>query len=53
MLPGGFGAYQMNALDESLFPYFMESLKRTGRKLIILHTTGSHWNYINRYPKQF
>jgi glucan phosphoethanolaminetransferase (alkaline phosphatase superfamily) len=23
------------------------------RKLIVLHTLGSHWNYSHRYPKQF
>jgi hypothetical protein len=23
------------------------------KKLIVLHTLGSHWNYSRRYPKQF
>lgn len=28
-------------------------LDPTPKKLIVLHTLGSHWNYSHRYPKQF
>jgi glucan phosphoethanolaminetransferase (alkaline phosphatase superfamily) len=40
--------------DEVLFgPLRRAIADRSPKKLIVLHTLGSHWNYSDRYPKQF
>jgi glucan phosphoethanolaminetransferase (alkaline phosphatase superfamily) len=40
--------------DEVLFgPLKHAVLDPSPKKLIVLHTLGSHWNYSHRYPKQF
>ena len=40
--------------DEVLFEPFKNALGDPARKkLIVLHSLGSHWNYSHRYPKQF
>jgi glucan phosphoethanolaminetransferase (alkaline phosphatase superfamily) len=40
--------------DEVLFgPLKHAVLDPAPKKLIVLHTLGSHWNYSHRYPKQF
>lgn len=53
IIPGGSALYQMNDLDEVMLPYFDKILEMEGRKFIVLHTSGSHWNYSVRYPKDF
>ena len=41
-------------LDEDLFPLIKNILKlKSSKKLIILHTIGSHWYYNNHYSKTF
>jgi glucan phosphoethanolaminetransferase (alkaline phosphatase superfamily) len=43
-----------SSLDEVLFAPLQRALADpTPKKLIVLHTLGSHWNYSHRYPKQF
>lgn len=38
--------------DFSLLPYFRRALRASApRKLIVLHTYGSHFNYADRYPE--
>jgi glucan phosphoethanolaminetransferase (alkaline phosphatase superfamily) len=40
--------------DEILFePLTIAIADRAPKKLIVLHSLGSHWNYSHRYPKQF
>jgi glucan phosphoethanolaminetransferase (alkaline phosphatase superfamily) len=40
--------------DEVLFgPLQHAVIDPAPKKLIVLHTLGSHWNYSHRYPKQF
>jgi glucan phosphoethanolaminetransferase (alkaline phosphatase superfamily) len=40
--------------DEVLFgPLKHALLDAAPKKLIVLHTLGSHWNYSHRYPQQF
>lgn len=40
--------------DEILFQPFARALAdRAPKKLIVLHTLGSHWNYAHRYPARF
>jgi glucan phosphoethanolaminetransferase (alkaline phosphatase superfamily) len=40
--------------DEILFGSLTHAvLDPAPKKLIVLHTLGSHWNYSHRYPKQF
>jgi glucan phosphoethanolaminetransferase (alkaline phosphatase superfamily) len=41
-------------LDEVLLPALAASLRDPApKKLIVLHTLGSHWNYSQRYPERF
>ncbi len=41
-------------LDEDILPYYDEILKdKAPKKLIILHTIGSHWWYNLHYTKEF
>jgi glucan phosphoethanolaminetransferase (alkaline phosphatase superfamily) len=40
--------------DEVLFAPLQRAVQDAApKKLIVLHTLGSHWNYSHRYPKQF
>jgi glucan phosphoethanolaminetransferase (alkaline phosphatase superfamily) len=40
--------------DQVLFDPFRNALAdRAPKKLIVVHSLGSHWNYSHRYPKQF
>ena len=49
------GGFTNNSnLDEVLFPSFERALLDPApKKLIVLHTLGSHWNYAHRYPASF
>lgn len=53
MIPGGSLVFLPNDLDEKMLPYFQQSIQEKGKKFIVIHTTGSHWNYALRYPKEF
>jgi glucan phosphoethanolaminetransferase (alkaline phosphatase superfamily) len=49
---GGFTEH--SNFDEVLFGPLKHAIADPApRKLIVLHTLGSHWNYSQRYPKQF
>jgi glucan phosphoethanolaminetransferase (alkaline phosphatase superfamily) len=40
--------------DDVLFEPFKNALAdKAPKKLIVVHSLGSHWNYSHRYPKQF
>lgn len=53
MIPGGSAIMQPNSIDGKLLPYLADNIKNNNKKFIVLHTTGSHWNYAARYPKEF
>lgn len=40
-------------LDDVLLPELDAALAGTGRKLIVLHTLGSHFDFAARYPAEF
>lgn len=40
-------------LDDVLLMPLQESIARPGRKLVVLHTLGSHFDYSLRYPESF
>ena len=43
-----------SSFDEVLFGPLKHALADPApKKLVVLHTLGSHWNYSHRYPKQF
>jgi glucan phosphoethanolaminetransferase (alkaline phosphatase superfamily) len=49
------GGFTNNSnFDQVLFDPFKNALAdRAPKKLIVVHSLGSHWNYSHRYPKQF
>lgn len=48
------GSYLTSLHDGALLPYLQKELdKTTGNLFIVLHTYGSHFNYHERYPKDF
>ena len=53
MIPGGSIVFQPNDLDEKMLPYLEQNIEDSGKKFIVMHSTGSHWNYSARYPKEF
>ncbi|WP_375326919.1 phosphoethanolamine transferase [Candidatus Tisiphia endosymbiont of Nemotelus uliginosus] len=54
MLPGGSTLLKMNDYDEKMLPYIEKFLdSSTGKQVIVVHMSGSHWNYSARYPKEF
>ncbi|MES2214573.1 MAG: phosphoethanolamine transferase, partial [Pseudomonadota bacterium] len=53
IIPGGSALYPMNAHDEVLLPYFENFIKDGGKEFMVLHTSGSHWNYVMRYPEEY
>lgn len=53
IIPGGSALYQMNDHDEVMLPYLDNIMAKPGKKFIVLHTSGSHWNYLARYPKEY
>ncbi|XVN43592.1 MAG: sulfatase-like hydrolase/transferase [Candidatus Rickettsia vulgarisii] len=54
MLPGGSTLLKMNDLDEKMLPYISDLLNsNNGKQVVVIHTSGSHWNYSSRYPEEF
>ncbi len=53
LIPGGSALYAMNDHDEVMLPFIDDYLKKKGNKFVVIHTIGSHWDYANRYPKEF
>ena len=41
------------AYDEVLMPFFHSALLDSGRKFIVIHLLGSHFQYAQRYPPSF
>ena len=50
-----FGGFTNSSnFDEVLLPPFGRALAdKAQKKLIVIHSLGSHWNYSQRYPKRF
>lgn len=53
MVPGGSLVFQPNSHDGQMLPYLEENVKSEGKKFIVLHSSGSHWDYSKRYPREF
>lgn len=48
------GSYLTSLHDGAILPYLKKELdKQDGNLFIVLHTYGSHFNYHERYPKEF
>ena len=48
------GSYLTSLHDGALLPYLQKELDKTDDNMfIVLHTYGSHFNYHERYPKEF
>lgn len=48
------GSYLSSLHDAALLPYLEKELNKTNENMfIVLHTYGSHFNYHERYPKEF
>lgn len=54
MIPGGSALYPLNAHDEVIIPYIDQILQQNhNRQIIVIHTSGSHWNYAARHPQSY
>lgn len=53
IIPGGSALYKLNDHDEVMLPYLDNFFKEDGKSIIVIHTSGSHWHYGERYPKSF
>lgn len=48
------GSYLTSLHDGALLPYLQKELQKTNENLfLVIHTYGSHFNYHERYPKEF
>lgn len=48
------GSYRTSLHDGAILPYLQKELEKDDRNLfVVLHTYGSHFNYHERYPKEF
>lgn len=48
------GSYLTSLHDGAILPYLQKELdKSKGNVFVVLHTYGSHFNYHERYPKEF
>ncbi len=56
MIPGGSTLLKMNDHDGLMLPYIDNIVNKNpkpGKQFLVIHTSGSHWNYTSRYPKKF
>lgn len=53
IIPGGSTLFAMNDHDGKMLPYIEDILQRPAKQFLVIHTSGSHWNYNSRYPKEF
>jgi glucan phosphoethanolaminetransferase (alkaline phosphatase superfamily) len=54
IIPGGSALLKMNDHDEKMLPYIKNIVNNsTTKELLVIHTSGSHWKYSARYPKEF
>ena len=46
---------KMNDHDGVMLPYIANILNNNvnGKRFLVIHTSGSHWNYHSRYPENF
>lgn len=51
--PGGSTLIKMNDHDEVMLPYIENIASKVGKRFLVIHTSGSHWNYFERYPSHF
>jgi len=48
------GSYLTSLHDNAILPYLQKEIDNTkGNLFVVLHTYGSHFNYHERYPKEF
>ena len=53
IIPGGSTLFSLNDHDEKMLPFIKEIIPNSNKQFIVVHTSGSHWNYTARYPKEF
>ncbi|WP_316354215.1 phosphoethanolamine transferase [Candidatus Trichorickettsia mobilis] len=53
IIPGGSALFAMNDHDGVMLPYIENILNNSGKQFLVVHTSGSHWSYANRYPAEF
>ncbi len=53
IIPGGSALLRMHDHDEKMLPYIKNILNSTTKGLLVIHTSGSHWQYSARYPQEF
>lgn len=57
IIPGGSALFKMNDHDGIMLPYIESILNsiniKSAKKFLVIHTSGSHWNYAARYPNEF
>lgn len=53
IVPGGSALFSLNDHDEKMLPFIKEIISNSKKQFIVVHTSGSHWNYKARYPKEF
>ena len=53
MIPGGSLVFLPNSHDGQMLPHLEKNLESNSKKFLVLHSTGSHWNYGERYPREF
>lgn len=53
IIPGGSALFSLNDHDGKMLPFIKEIIPRSNKQFLVVHTSGSHWNYTARYPKEF
>ena len=53
MIPGGSLVFLPNSHDEQMLPYLEKNIQSDNKKFLVLHSTGSHWDYGERYHREF
>lgn len=53
MIPGGSLVFLPNSDDMQMVPYLEQNINQKGKHFVVLHSTGSHWRYSLRYPREF
>ncbi|HJD66987.1 MAG TPA: phosphoethanolamine transferase [Rickettsia endosymbiont of Bembidion lapponicum] len=53
IVPGGSALFSLNDHDGKMLPFVQEIISNSSKQFIVVHTSGSHWNYTARYPREF
>ncbi len=53
IIPGGSILFKMNDHDGKMLPFIKNILNNNGKQMLVIHTSGSHWDYSARYPQEF